>query len=194
MGVGARYRIDTFANTQTTQTNLLLGSLWTVTPNLGLAMTVDNLLNPDNSIPTDYRLVPGMSLGANYNYHRLIRLKMDVSTASNDSWSAPTVAGGIESHLNRWSILRIGGSHNYETGFDSYAAGLGFTGPKFSLNVGYTHLVNAASSARTYQGERHGFKNKKNRASTQSQERCPRPQTQEQACKPWLDQISERAV
>ncbi len=136
-GLGARYRVDSFNATQTTQTNLLLGSLWTVTNDIGVAFTVDNFLNPDSSIPVDYRLVPGMSIGANYNYHRIMRFKLDVTTATNDSWSAPVVAGGLETHLSRWTILRLGGSHAYETGYDSYAAGLGFTGPKFTFNLGY---------------------------------------------------------
>jgi hypothetical protein len=137
-GMSVRYKTDTVFLTQYRQQNLLLGSIWTPAPDLGIGLTVDNIFSPDTSVPMDYRLNPGMVLGVNYHIKRSIRLKFDIQTASNNSMDLPTLAAGIETHWNRWLIMRIGDRKTMQTGTDEYGAGVGFTGPKFALQYGYT--------------------------------------------------------
>ena len=148
VGFGARYQIDQINDTRWTQTNIFLGSIYTVTPKIGVGLVFDNLLNPDSNIPLPYRYNPTTSLAVNYNAMKILRLKMDVTTASNDSWALPTLSAGLETYVNSYLVLRGGVNKNYETGLDGSALGLGFLGPKFSVNYGFYNCTQDQTQSR----------------------------------------------
>jgi hypothetical protein len=136
-GMAIRNKTDTTFATQYRQTNLLLGSIFTLTPDLGIALIADNVFSPDTSVPYAYRLLPGLSAGINYNYKKVIRFKVDAETATNDSLNAPSIGVGLEGHWNRWLVFRMGARKIPEFNTDEYGFGFGFSGPKFAIHYGY---------------------------------------------------------
>lgn len=136
-GLGINHRDDRLAQDRYAQTNVDLGFLLAPTRDIGGAIYFENLLPPNSDIPYEYRGHQTTTVGASYNYRRFLRLKVDISTATNNSFSKPTLAGGMESYLNKWLILRWGLQRNEERSANVYAAGLGFLGPKFGLHYAY---------------------------------------------------------
>lgn len=130
------------------QTNLASGILWSPNENFGLAAVADNILGPDVSVDSDYRLRPTTAVGVNYNYRKFVRLKGDLISASNNSYDLPTAAVGLESYMNRWLVLRFGTMRNFQEKSNSYGAGLGFIGPQFAVNYGYNSSPQKAESSR----------------------------------------------
>lgn len=137
VGVGARYEVDETSLKRWTQTNVIIGGLWAITPNFSAALTAENLLTPDATVPFANRLMPTTSAGINYIYKRMLRARLDVISDNGNSLQTPTIAGGIEAYMNRWLVVRTGVNKNYETRLDGVGGGLGFMGPKFAVNYGY---------------------------------------------------------
>ena len=136
-GLSIRSKSDLLFQTQYRQTNVMFGSIWVLTPNIGVALVLDNLLKPDATVPEPFRLTPSAAVGINYNYKKVIRFRFDVETASNDSLNGTSFAAGIEGHWNQWSVFRMGVRKDLETNTDEYGAGIGFSGPKFAFHYGY---------------------------------------------------------
>jgi hypothetical protein len=137
IGLGGRYQADSVFQSQWTQTNLFMGAIYSINSRFNVALVFDNLLNTDSNIPVAYRLNPGTSAGVAYNYMKIVRLRADVSTATNNSMGQPTLSAGAESFINKFLVIRAGVNKNYESNMDGSGAGIGFIGPKFSLNYGY---------------------------------------------------------
>jgi len=136
-GLALRSRTDSFLSYQYRQNNLLLGTIFAISPNMGIAIVADNLVGTDAKVPTAYRLLPSLAVGLNYNYLKVMRFRLDLQTASNDSFNEPTISGGMELHWNKWLLFRGGISKALETNTDEYGAGVGFEGPKFTGHLGY---------------------------------------------------------
>jgi len=137
VGLGVRYRVDNYGLVQNTQTNLSLGTLFNLNPDVGFAAVVDNFLTPDGNVPTQYQLLPTTSFGFNYIYKKWARFKLDFLTGTSNDWGRPTLAGGVESHFNRWTVLRLGVSQSLDLNQQKYGMGFGFVGPRFAINYGY---------------------------------------------------------
>jgi len=136
-GLTVQHKIDHVDPLTYTQTNVLLGSIYAFNENFGVAAVLDNVIAPDNSVPMAYQLLPSVALGLNYNYVKQMRFKLDVITAGNNSFNQPTVAAGLESHWNRWLVMRMGASKILQQNLDEYGGGVGFSGPKFAVHYGY---------------------------------------------------------
>lgn len=137
VGVGFHQKVDSLFATKYTQLNMQIGTLWTINPELGLAMVFDNIINQDTKVPNEYRLNPATSIGINYNYRKFMRIKLDIETAKNNSLDLPSVSTGIETYWNRWFIVRMGAHKDMESNVDQFGFGFGFVGPKFALHYGY---------------------------------------------------------
>ena len=148
VGLGARYQIDQVYSYRYTQTNVLAGGIYRIGDNVGLALVFDNILTPDTYVPSSFRMNQGTSLGANYNYKKILRLKGDITTSSTNSLGRPLLAGGFETYLNKFLVLRFGVSKNYETTLDGSSAGLGFIGPKFAVNYAFYNCTEDQTQTR----------------------------------------------
>lgn len=136
-GLGVNHHDDRLIRDRYTQTNIDMGFLMTPAKDIGGAVYFENLLSPNSGIPYEYRSHQKTTLGASYNYRRFVRFKADVISATNNSFSKPTLAAGMESYMNKWLIVRWGVQRNNEKEANGYAAGLGFIGPKFGLHYAY---------------------------------------------------------
>jgi hypothetical protein len=138
LGFAFNHRIDSLLNTKYTQTNMSVGTLATLTPQLSLAVIFDNIVDPQPGTPGDLRLKPGTSMGLSYNFRRFLRLRFDIETPpESNSFSQPSFSTGLETYFNHWIILRFGGRKDLASKLDHYGGGLSFIGPKFAIHYGY---------------------------------------------------------
>lgn len=137
MGLGLKYSDDQMAEKRDTQTNLDWGFLWGPNANLGIALVFENILGAARNIPQERRLEPQSSLGLSYIYKKFARFRLDALSASGNNWGKPTLAGGIESYMNQWFILRIGAQRRQKEAANAYSAGIGFAGPKLQVHYAY---------------------------------------------------------
>jgi hypothetical protein len=147
-GLAIEHKIDTVIAKKYFQTNLMMGTLFSLNQNLGLALVVENILPTDGSVPNDYRLIPTTAIGLSYNKGRMMRFKLDLETAKNNSFSQPLIAGGVETYWNRWVIFRIGMKKDFDINSTQYGGGIGFTGPKFAVHYGYLSSPESRDLAR----------------------------------------------
>lgn len=138
LGFGLQHRIDSFAATKYTQTNLRVGTLYNLNSKFSFALVFENILEADSSIPKEYRFFPGTSIGASYLYQKLMRIRFDLETPErSNSFNYPSLAAAMETYWNRWIILRFSARKELETKIDQYGGGISFVGPKFALHYGY---------------------------------------------------------
>lgn len=136
-GLGVVHQDDRLPEQHYMQTNMGMGFLWSPSKEFGAALTLDNMITPNQETPEAFRLKQTVGMGASYNYKRFVRLKGDVISASNNSFGKPTLAFGMESYMNKWLILRWGLQRQNEMDANLYTAGVGFIGPKFGLHYAY---------------------------------------------------------
>lgn len=137
LGLGIVHQDDRLEQESYQQTNAQIGILMAPSKDLGFAAVFDNLIPPDEDVPEAYRQKQTMTLGASMNFKRLFRFKADVKSSSSNSFNKPTAGLGMESYLNRWLVIRLGGARNTEAEANLFTAGMGFVGPKFGLHYAY---------------------------------------------------------
>lgn len=136
-GLAINHQDDRLMETRFAQTNLQSGFLWAPNRDFGAALVFDNILPAAQNVPTAFQLKKTIALGASYNFKRFVRLKGDLISAENNTFTKPTLAFGMESYMNRWLILRWGLQRKNLEEANLYTAGLGFIGPKFGLHYAY---------------------------------------------------------
>ena len=137
LGLSGRQKHDTNLLQVYQQNNLTFGTEFAPNERVGFALVTDNFVTAPPEIPESLKLVRTSSIAFNYNYKAFVRSKIDLTSASNNNFAKPTLAGGVETYMNRWLILRVGIARNAEKEASLYAAGVGFTGPKFGVHYGY---------------------------------------------------------
>lgn len=125
------------------QTKASIGGLWYANSNLAFAAVFEGLVPSEKNIPVEIRQRPSTHFGTSYLMRKVIRMKADLSTNSENSLSQPTLSTGVESFLTQWVIVRVGTQYNSELKKSLYTGGIGFQGPRFSANYAYmTESIN----------------------------------------------------
>jgi len=132
LGVNAHYYDEKLVNSQKSylEINGDVGLEYTPTDYLGLGVVAYNFTGERTNVPADIRQSSTFGGGVNYIYHKIMRLRLDLTSQS-------TAMAGVESFMNQWLILRGGYSNQWETGRELITFGLGFEGPKFAINYAY---------------------------------------------------------
>ena len=136
-GFAIQHENDKLSVQSYSQTNFQFGGLWSVNKNLGFALVVDNLMQPNQDIPETLRQQQTIAIGGAYNYKRFARFKLDINSNPNNTLRSPSFGGGVESYMNKWLILRMGAQRNNDLNSNLYTIGAGFVGPKFGLHYAY---------------------------------------------------------
>ena len=136
-GLAGVYQTDRLAKETFHQLNMQLSGLMAISKNWGFAAIANNMIPAGNKVPQAYRQQQGLTLGTSYEYKDVVRFKFDVSSDSGYSWGHPLLGGGVENYLDKWVIFRIGAQRDNQVAANIYTAGIGFAGPKFSLNYAY---------------------------------------------------------
>lgn len=132
MGINAHYYDEKLPQAQKSylEINGDLGLEYTPTDYLGLGVVAYNFTGERTDVPADIRQNSYFGGGVNYIYHKLMRLRLDMTSQS-------TAMFGVESFMNQWLILRAGYSNQWESGRELITYGFGFEGPKFAINYAY---------------------------------------------------------
>ena len=113
--------------------NVNAGFLLTPDPNFGVAFVAYNILNDD-----DLDLIPQLSMGINWNILGILRLTADVSRYEKmNPERKGNLGSGVEFDAGEGFFLRTGGIWDSYMGQRYWTAGLGWVGPKLSLDYAY---------------------------------------------------------
>jgi hypothetical protein len=136
-GLAGVYQTDRLQKETLHEINLQIASLYALTKNWGLTAIANNVIPSGNKTPDPYRTEQSLTVGTCYEYKDVIRAKFDVTSDSGYTWNHSLIGGGVENYLDKWLIFRIGYQRDNQTAANIYTAGVGFAGPKFSLNYAY---------------------------------------------------------
>lgn len=123
------------------QINADLGMMFTPTANMGLALVAYNLLGEESAVPSYLRPRRSVGVGFNYVYKNFARFRVDVSTLDQ-------IGLGVETFLNKFIVTRLGYFNDWDSDRDILSLGVGFKGPKFTLNYAYQANIQNSSDSR----------------------------------------------
>jgi len=113
--------------------NADIGFLLTPDQNFGVAFVANNILNDD-----DLDLIPQLSVGVNWDLPDILRLTADVSRYEKKNPERKGKLGaGVEFDAGEGFFLRTGSIWDSYAGQRYWTAGLGWIGPKLSLDYAY---------------------------------------------------------
>lgn len=136
-GLGGVYQTDWLPTKTYHQINAQLSSLYIINKNWGVTAIANNMVPPGDKAPEPVRQQQTLTVGTSYEYKDLIRAKFDATSDSGYKWNHSLLGGGVENYLSKYIILRVGYQKDNQVGANIYTAGLGFAGPKLSLNYAY---------------------------------------------------------
>ena len=140
--------LSNFAGNDYTQYNGVFGLLWVPVNWLGLAAVASDVLPIPDTAPDGVHLVPTYALGVNFIYSKAFHLRFDVERPDTDNpGRRNNYGGGLETYFADSFVFRAGGYWR-ETADETYVtAGIGYLGPKLSLDYSFQQdLRNAANS------------------------------------------------
>lgn len=129
-GLTGHYLEQKLPNSSYRQTNADLGLVYTPQSHIGLALVAYNIFGENSDIPENIRAKPSVAAGFNYIYQSMVRFRLDGTSES-------VVMAGLETYVNKFLITRLGYQSDVDDHRELITAGLGFKGPRFSLNYAY---------------------------------------------------------
>jgi hypothetical protein len=141
-GLAAHYLNHKTSEDSYGQTNLTLAFAHAFNSNLSFGAVFDDVLPASNEIPKQWQLQSKTALAVSYDYKKVVRGKLDYLSGGNNRFDKPEVLAGVESYLNKWTIIRLGLGHSFEKNTSSTAAGIGFKGPKFGIHYAFLRDFN----------------------------------------------------
>lgn len=136
-GLTAHYFQSDVNETHYSQTNADLGLIFIPRKNWGLGAVVYNVFGARNDVPAAVVLRPKFGLGFNYLYQELMRFRLDMASAPDYNFGRSTVMGGFETFFAQFLVWRLGAQYDGLLEQTLTTAGLGFVGPRFSVNYAY---------------------------------------------------------
>jgi hypothetical protein len=148
LGLGGLYQTDHLAAQTYHQFNMQMAAMWAFSRDWGFAAIANNIVPAGDKVPEPYRQQQTLTLGTSYQYKTVVRFKLDVTSDAGYAWGHPLLGGGVENYLDKWLIFRVGAQRDNQLAANIYTAGLGFAGPKFSLNYAYQNSAEDQSLTR----------------------------------------------
>ena len=131
------------------QINAHLGVLWVPFENFGLGFVAYDVWPTDDSLPSSVRLIPAHALGFNYVYDKWFRARLDlVRPDTMNEGRRIDVMSGIETFVNESFVVRVGGKWQETADRTYFTAGLGYFGPRLSLDYSFQKDVRTGGSER----------------------------------------------
>ncbi len=151
LGVSVHRLVQEFKAGDRTQYDGTVGLLYSPIEALGFALVEYDLVPQDKAIPDNLRLIPTLGLGANWVIKEFMQVRLDLSHPSSGADGRTDVMAGVGTYFQQNFAFRFGADFK-ETKNQTWAtAGIGFTGPKLSLDYafqkdirqadGYRHLI-----------------------------------------------------
>lgn len=131
-----------------TQYNANVGALYVPVPNIGLGL-VGYDVGPGDSSPVGIHVVPTYAFGVNYLYEKFFRARLDlVRPDTNNPGQRINMMLGLETFFAEEFAFRVGGLWRETADQDYLTAGLGYKGPKLSLDYSFQKDVRNGENGR----------------------------------------------
>ncbi len=125
------------------QNNLDIGTLLIPFDDFGVGIVFYNFISTDAVVPETLHEKSYQALAMNYVFQEFLRARLDFVAKGSQLGTS----FGIESFINKFIAVRLGYGQNVEDRSVVVGAGLGFKGPRFSLDYGYQNLAGLQKGA-----------------------------------------------
>jgi hypothetical protein len=127
------------------QTNFNFGTLFAPYPWFGLGFVAYDFLNSDDSVPEEFRNLPKVALGTHAIFREIFRVRFDlVRQLKLNERGRNDVQMGFETFFRPEFVFRLGGEWQESRDQMHVTTGLGFHGPRLSLDYAYRKDVRVA--------------------------------------------------
>lgn len=147
-GFTAHYFQSDVNETHYSQTNADFGMTFIPRKNFGFGAVLYNVFGSRNNIPDAVKLLPKFGLGINYVYEDLMHFRLDATSAPDYNFGKSAVMGGFETFFAQFFVWRLGAQYDAFLERTLTTVGLGFVGPRFSLNYAYQGATKDSSDYR----------------------------------------------
>lgn len=132
------------------QFNGHLGVILIPTPQIGIGLVGYDLVpKMSESTPSSLRVVPTYAVGANYLYEKIFRARLDlIRPDMNNKGGRNDLAFGVESIFQESLIVRLGGYCRETADQTFWTAGLGYHGPRLSIDYGFQKDIRTGDNLR----------------------------------------------
>ncbi len=130
------------------QTNGSLGLIFTPTDKIGLALVGYDLVPEFVSNPDPRRLNPVYAFGSNFILGEMFSFRADVVKPGVGSRGRADVGFGLQSYFNEFLAARLGLQWRETASQTNLTAGLGYKGPRFSIDYSFQQDLRVAGSMR----------------------------------------------
>lgn len=148
VGVSIHHLIQKGDGVSDRQTNGSLGLIFTPTDKIGLAFVAYDLVPGSDSVEESRQLKPAYSLGSNFILGEMFSLRADVVKPGVGSRGRADFGFGIQSYFNEFLAVRLGAQWRETASETNITAGLGYRGPRFSIDYSFQQDTRVAGSMR----------------------------------------------
>lgn len=134
--------------TNQTQYNATLGVLWTPVTDLGFGLVGYDLIPQGHSIPDDLRLIPTIAFGSDWIIKKFLQVRLDFSHPLALADGRTDVMAGLGTYFDQNFAFRFGTDWKETKNETWLTAGVGFTGPKLSVDYAFQKDIRQAEGHR----------------------------------------------
>jgi hypothetical protein len=147
-GLSIHHLIQEGAGLKDRQTNANLGFMFTPTERIGFGLVGYDLVPAEDSVTPARQLQPSYALGSNFILSDEFQFRADVVKPGVGSRGRMDVGVGLQSFFNQFLSVRLGLQAKETAGETNVTAGLGYRGPRISLDYSFQQDTRAAGSTR----------------------------------------------
>ncbi len=130
--------LSNLGGAQYTQYGLHVGTLFTPTAAVGVGFVAYDVIPTGGGVPAPYHVQPTLAVGGSYSYEKVFRARLDmVRPDTQNPGQRINVGLGIESYFEETVAFRLGAFWKETVDQDYLSAGLGYIGPRLSLNYSF---------------------------------------------------------
>lgn len=130
------------------QTNGTLGMIFTPTEKIGLALVAYDFIPAPGSVADDRQLKPVYALGSNFMFGDMFSIRADLVKPGVGSRGRADAGLGLQSYFNEFLAARLGVQWKETASETNVTAGLGYRGPRFSIDYSFQQDTRVAGSMR----------------------------------------------
>ncbi len=119
-----------------------IGATYIVNREMSVGVVMNKAFSSSTELGSALQKQKTFGFGGNYTYENFVRFRFDLESASENKTDRLVYMGGVETFLNDWIVARVGYQNNNVLAKNFVTAGVGFSGPQFSLH--YAYLTNVA--------------------------------------------------
>jgi hypothetical protein len=132
-----------------TQYNGHIGLMLTPWDFVGLGLVAYDILPPREGVPSGIRTVPTFALGTNLIIQKILHVRLDLVRPDLDNPNRRTnVMAGFDTYFREDFAARVGVMAKETADQTYFTAGLGYKGPKLSIDYTYQKDTRVADSGR----------------------------------------------